>query len=102
MELEFESVGQVFEERGKPEYPKKNLAEQLERTNNILNPHMEWTPRPDLNPSYMYSSCGRLALSPLRHYLYSRPSFPAEKGTSSIQLFQQNLESHTEGPTNWH
>ena len=31
----------VFEERGKPEYPEKNLSEQLrKRTNNKLNPHM--------------------------------------------------------------
>ena len=47
---EFERVG--FEESGKPEYPEKNLSEQLERTNNKLNPHMGSTPRPDLNPSY--------------------------------------------------
>ena len=75
MELEFERVG--FEERGKPEYTKKNLSEQLDRTNNKLNPHMEWTPRPDLNPSHI--SRGRRVLSPLRDYPYSRPSFPAEK-----------------------
>ena len=30
----------VFEERGKPEYPKKNLSEQSRGTNNKLNPHM--------------------------------------------------------------
>ena len=36
----------VFEERGKPEYPEKNLSEQRrERTNNKLNPHMASTPR---------------------------------------------------------
>ena len=34
MELQFGSVG--FEERGKPEYPEKNLSEK--RTNNKRNP----------------------------------------------------------------
>ena len=38
MELEFERVG--LEEKGKPEYPKKNLSDQLERTNNKHNPHV--------------------------------------------------------------
>ena len=87
MELEFE-LANGFEERGKPECPKKNLSEQLERTDNKLNPHMGWTARPDLNPSDI--SRGRRVLSPLQ----------LKKGTSSIQLSQLNLESHTEGPTN--
>ena len=30
----------VFEERGKPEYPEKNLLEQGQETNNKLSPHM--------------------------------------------------------------
>ena len=34
----------VFKERGKPEYPEKNLSEQAGRTNNKLNPHMASTP----------------------------------------------------------
>ena len=42
MELEFERVG--FKERGKPEYPEKNLLEQLERITNST--HM-WGRRQD-------------------------------------------------------
>jgi len=38
----------VFEERGKPEYPKKNLSEQRRELNNKLNPHM--TPGPGIKP----------------------------------------------------
>jgi len=37
----------VFEERGKPEYPEKNLGARA-RTNNKLNPHL--TPSPGLEP----------------------------------------------------
>ena len=55
----------VFEERGKPEYPEKNLSEQRrEPTTNSL-PHMASTPE-DLNPGHVG---GRRALSPLRHPL---------------------------------
>ena len=39
----------LVEERGKPEYPEKNLSEQAkERTNNKLNPHM--APDPGIEP----------------------------------------------------
>ena len=38
----------VFEDRGKPEDPEKNLSEQRKRTNNRLNPHM--TPGPGIEP----------------------------------------------------
>ena len=38
MELEFE-LANGFEERGKTGVPEENLSEQLERTNNKLNPH---------------------------------------------------------------
>ena len=52
----------VFEERGKPEYPEKNLSEQgREPTTNST--HI-WHRRRDLNPGHMD---GRRALSPLRH-----------------------------------
>ena len=52
----------VFEERGKPEYPKKNLSEQRrEPTTNST--HM-WRRRQDLNTGHIG---GRRALSPLRH-----------------------------------
>ena len=54
----------IFEERGKWEYPEKNLSEQKERTNNKLN-HI-WRQRKDFNPGHIG---GRRALSPLRHPL---------------------------------
>ena len=53
----------VFEERGKPEYPEKNLLEQgREPTTN--SSHI-WHRRRDLNPRYIG---GRRVLSPLRHH----------------------------------
>ena len=59
-ELEFGSVG--FEERGKPEYPEKNLSEQgREPTTNSTR---IWRQRWDLNQGHIG---GRRALSPLRH-----------------------------------
>ena len=52
----------VFEERGKPEYPEKNLSEQRkEPTTNLT--HI-WRRRLDLNPG---RTGGRQVLSPLRH-----------------------------------
>ena len=52
----------VFEERGKPEYPEKNLSEQgREPTANST--HI-WRRRRDLNPGHIGA---RRALSPLRH-----------------------------------
>ena len=60
IELEFGSV--IFEERGKPEYPEKNLSEQgREPTTNST--HI-WRRRRDLNPGHIG---GRRALSPLHH-----------------------------------
>ena len=60
IELEFESVG--FEERGKPEYPGKNLSEQgREPTTNLT--HI-WCQRRELKPGHIG---GRRVLSPLRH-----------------------------------
>ena len=60
IELEFGSV--IFEERGKPEYPEKNLSEQgREPTTNST--HI-WRRRRDLNPDHIG---GRRALSPLHH-----------------------------------
>ena len=60
IELEFESL--VFKERGKPEYPKKNLSEQgREPTTNST--HI-WRRRQDSNPGHIG---GRRVLSPLRH-----------------------------------
>ena len=52
----------VFEEKGKPEYPEKNLSEQgREATTNST--HI-WRPRRDLNPGHVVV---RRALLPLRH-----------------------------------
>ena len=54
----------VFEERGKPEYPEKNLSEQgREPTTNST--HI-WRRRWDLKPGHIG---GRQVLSPLRHPL---------------------------------
>ena len=52
----------VFEERGKPEYPEKNLSEQRkEPTTNLT--HI-WRRRWELNPGHIG---GRRVLSPRRH-----------------------------------
>ena len=52
----------VFKERGKPEYPEKNLSEQgREATTNST--HI-WRRHQDLNPGHIG---GRRVLSPLRH-----------------------------------
>ena len=61
----------VFEERGKPEYPEKNLSEQ--RREPTTNSTHIWRRRRELNPG---NFGGRRVLSPLRHpcspamYLY--------------------------------
>ena len=60
IELEFVSVG--FEERGKLEYPEKNLLEQ--RREPTTNSTHIWRRRRDLNPGHIG---GRRALSPLHH-----------------------------------
>ena len=52
----------VFEERGKPEYPEKNLSEQ-KREPTTNSAHL-WRRVCELNPGHIG---GRLALSPLRH-----------------------------------
>ena len=52
----------VFEERGKPEYPEKNLSEQ--RREPTTNSTHIWRWRQDLNPGHIG---GRRVLSPLRH-----------------------------------
>ena len=38
----------VFEERGKPEYPEKNLSEQGRKPTTNIKPHM--TPGPGIEP----------------------------------------------------
>ena len=52
----------VFEERGKPEYPEKNLSEQGREP--IANSIHIWCRRRDLNPGHIG---GRRVFSPLRH-----------------------------------
>ena len=54
----------VFEERGKPEYPEKNLSEQ--RRKPTTNSTHIWRRRRDLNPGH---TGWRRALSPLCHLL---------------------------------
>ena len=75
----------VFEERGKPEYPEKNLSEQgRESTTNST--HI-WRRRRDLNPGHIG---GRRALSLLRHPLLLKLflffSFP-EKMTAKTTFY---------------
>ena len=57
VELEFGNVVVVvffffFEERGKPEYPEKNLSEQRRETKNKFNPHMASTPEFEPGPHW--------------------------------------------------
>ena len=54
----------VFEERGKPEYPEKNLSKQRRET--TTNPTQMWRRRRELNSDPIG---GRGAFSPLRHPL---------------------------------
>ena len=80
----------VFEERGKPEYPEKNLSEQgREPTTNST--HI-WRRRRDLNPGHI---AGRRVLSLLRHpcprqtlsWLRWKPKW-AIKGHSIVPIFR--------------
>ena len=52
----------VFKERGKPEYPEKNLSEQGREP--TTNSTQIWRRRQDSNPGHIG---GRRVLSPLRH-----------------------------------
>ena len=81
IELEFGSVG--FEERGKPEYPGRNLSEQGgEPTTNST--HI-WRQRRDLNLGHIG---GRRVLSPQRH-----PCSPILLVTFSLSKFIVEQES---------
>ena len=66
----------VFEERGKPEYPDKNLLEQ--RRELTKNSTHIWRRRRDLNLGHIG---GRRALSPLRH-----PLLPKTKPFSRLTI----------------
>ena len=66
----------VFKERGKPEYPEKNLSEQgREPTTNST--HI-WRRHRDLNPGHIG---GRQVLSPLRH-----PCSPRQENRSNLSF----------------
>ena len=58
----------VFEERGKPEYPEKNLSEQGRKP--TTNSTHIWRRHGDLNPGHIG---GRRVLSSLRHHLLPFP-----------------------------
>ena len=69
----------VFEERGKPEYPEKNLSEQRrEPTTNSTHTSMALTPGFEPGPHWWKASTLttvpslRRVLSPLRHPLLPR------------------------------
>ena len=70
----------VFEERGKSEYPEKNLLEQ--RREPTTNSTHIWRRRRDLNPGNIG---GRRAISPLRHPLL--PSLLVEDDSTKISTF---------------
>ena len=80
----------VFEERGKPEYPEKNLLEQ--RREPTTNSTHIWRRRRDLNPGHI---AGRRVLSLLRHpcprqtlsWLRWKPKW-AIKGHSIVPVFR--------------
>ena len=58
----------VFEERGKPEYPEKNLLEQgRELTTNSTH---KWRRRRDLNPDHIGGRRVRHPCSPKSYWLY--------------------------------
>ena len=52
----------VFGEKGKPEYPEKNLSEQIKRTNNKLNPHITRGPR--IEPGTQWCEASALTTVP--------------------------------------
>ena len=86
----------VFEERGKPEYPEKNLLEQgREPTTNST--HI-WRRRRDLNPGHIG---GRPALSPLRHFLLPYlllATFSPMKRSSDLQVHRSSdVQIHRSG-----
>ena len=75
----------VFEERGKPEYPEKNLLEQ--RREPTTNSTHIWRRRRDLNPGHIG---GRRVLSPLRH-----PRSGSLSELSSFFVFNEESESRS-------
>ena len=80
----------VFEERGKPEYPEKNLSEQ--RREPTTNSTHIWRQRQDFNPGHIG---GRRALSPLRHPLMKESG----KKVAEIEA-KGELKKHSRGRKN--
>ena len=73
----------VFEERGKPEYPEKNLLEQ--RREPTTNSTHIWRRHQELNPGHID---GRRVLSPLRH-----PCSPRElKSFTAISIYSRQFQ----------
>ena len=72
----------VFEERGKPENPEKNILEQ--RREPTTNSTHIWRRRRDLNPRHI---AGRRTFSPLRHPLL--PLCGREPPKVKTPLFQR-------------
>ena len=72
----------VFEERGKPEYPEKNLSEQGREP--ITHSTQTWRRRQDLNPGNIG---GRRKLSPLRRPLLYHLTKSVSTYYSLISLF---------------
>ena len=90
----------VLEERGKPEYPEKNLSEQR-REPTIDSTHI-WRRRRDLNPGL---NDGRRVLSPLRYHwlpIYQERSENSPvhslkyKWTTSLNFLVINVALHNE------
>ena len=52
----------VFGERGKPEYPEKNLSEHSREPTNRLSPHM--TPSPGIEPGTHWWKASALTTTP--------------------------------------
>ena len=72
----------VFEERGKPEFPEKNLSEQSREPTNSA--HI-WRRVRESNPGHIG---GRRALSPLHHYTnYTNPTLlPPNDGIRNKEM----------------
>ena len=82
----------VFEERGKPDYPGKNLSEQgREPTTNSTH---VWRRRRDLNPAH---TGGRRVLSPMRHPCSPSVNNKMKRKTSEFSLHRK-VTSFREGP----
>ena len=79
----------VFEERGKPEYPEKNLSEER-REPTTTSTHI-WHQHQDLNLDHIG---GRQALSPVRHpLLSSRVGAKSHIPSINLVFFQIQLRN---------